>query len=315
MSDRKPNNPNNPIDSRAGVSPAARKLSCEEWEAMLVDLLDGTLPAGDVESFQAHQHGCASCAEMFSQAGQGREWLNFLRVEPQVSPILVSKILAQTSGAIGTAAGAETLVPASVAVVPAAAVVPIWHRAAVLTVGRRVVGQPRLMMTAAMAFFSITLTLNIAGVRLSAVRLADLKPAALSNNLDKQYHMASARVVRYYDNIRFVYEMEATVRKWRLDTDLENSPPADKPGQPSSDASPSHKSGGKSEGPDTHQPQAMLWGEKVEAQLDDRSPASKFVQGYVQENGYGQGNSAQFFEGGLENIGSRPVDQAKRGIV
>ncbi len=107
---------------------------------------------------------------------------------------------------------------------------PFWKRGGLAFAGRQV-AQPRLLMTAAMAFFSITLTLNMAGVRLSTIHLADLKPAALSTNLNKQYHMASARVVRYYDNLRFVYEMEAQVKEMRRNADLDNSVPADKPEQ------------------------------------------------------------------------------------
>jgi anti-sigma factor RsiW len=246
MSEQNPQNPNAP---KAGAA-HARKLTCEEWEALLVDFLDGTLTATEGESFQSHQKTCAACAEMFSQASQGREWLNFLRADPPVPAVLVSKILAQTSGIAGRPglpgqalpgqllpgqAGAEFAVAA-----PAGAVIPFWKRAGLLAATQRV-AQPRLLMTAAMAFFSITLTLNIAGVRLSAVRLADLKPAAISSNLDKQYHMASARVVRYYDNLRFVYEMEARVRELRRASEQEPAPataPRENPKPPARDGSP-----------------------------------------------------------------------------
>ncbi len=271
MSEHSPNYPNAP---KAGASHAARKLSCEEWEALLVDFLDGTLPPGDSDSFQAHPQGCSSCAEILSQSGQGREWLSYLRVEPKISPVLVSKILAQTSGSARMAAVEGNAAPVSAAVIPVAPLPPFWKRSGMAIAGHRV-AQPRMMMTAAMAFFSITLTLNMAGVRLGAVRLADLKPTAVSSNLNKQYHMASARVVRYYDNLRFVYEMEARVKELRQDSNIDNSVPAvgpaGKPDQPSSPPAPrdgSHKSGGKSEGPNVPQPRPMVWGEKIVASLE-----------------------------------------------
>src|SRR5271170_6036915 len=91
---------NNPTAGKTGVSPA-RKLSCEEWEAMLVDFLDGTLAAGEPDSFHAHREICPACAEMFTHSGQGREWLNFLRVEPEAPATLVARILARTSEAEG----------------------------------------------------------------------------------------------------------------------------------------------------------------------------------------------------------------------
>ena len=52
---------------------------------------------------------------------------------------------------------------------------PAWQRPGFMASLRRF-AEPRLLMTAAMAFFSIALTLNLTGIRLSAVRLADLRP-------------------------------------------------------------------------------------------------------------------------------------------
>ena len=77
--------------------------------------------------------------------------------------------------------------------------------------------QPRLLMTAAMAFFSIALTLNMAGVRLTnrGVRLADLRPQAVRSYMERQLTMASVPIVRYYDHLRFVYEVESRVRELR----------------------------------------------------------------------------------------------------
>jgi hypothetical protein len=309
MSERTPNNPNEP---KAGFAQPLRKLSCEEWEAMLVDFLDGTLPSTDSDSFRSHQKTCASCAEMFSHAERGREWLNFLRVEPQVPVVLVSKILAQTSSMASFANPAGELLPASAAAIPVAPVLPFWQRSSMTLAGRRI-AQPRLLMTAAMAFFSITLTLNMAGIRLSAVHLADLKPAAVSSNLDKQYHMASARVVRYYDNLRFVYEMEAKVRELRRDADLENSSPVDKQNQSSPSGAPNkdgnHKSGGKSEGPSARQPQAVIWGDKVEAVL--RAPAA---QSPAIQHQFPAG-SEPFPACTTEANDDRTADQAERGIA
>ncbi len=297
---------NHPIAGKSGDSPS-RKLSCEEWEALLVDFLDGALPAGNKESFHAHRASCAQCAEMFGQAGQGREWLNFLKVEPQAPATLVASILAQTSGAELRANVIGDAVPASTVPIPLAPVLPFWRRGGMAIAGR--MAQPRLMMTAAMAFFSITLTLNMAGVRLGAVRMADLKPASLSNNLDKQFHMASARVIRYYDNLRFFYVMEAQVKEFRRNADLENSAPADKPDQSAPSATPpdpAHKNGGKSQVPSNpKEPRAMLWGEKVNASLEN--PLGELRP--FHEMG------RQYSESGIETTDSRAANQVERGIA
>ena len=305
MSEHNPTNPNAP---KAGAAHAARKLSCEEWEALLVDFLDGTLPAAIAESFHSHRETCAGCAEMFAHSGQGREWLNFLRVEPPVPPVLVSKILAQTSGAASVVSPRGELEPVAEVSIPVTPVLPFWKRPWV-ALGNRLMAQPRLLMTAAMAFFSITLTLNMAGVRLSAIHLADLKPTTLTSNLNKQYYMATARVVRYYDNLRFFYEMEARVRELRRDADLDNSKPAE--GQPAPSPAPQdggHKNGGKSQGPSSQQPRAMLWGEKVEAALGD--PLGE-LRALTNSHEMKRHHS----EGSIENTDSRAADQAERGIA
>jgi hypothetical protein len=88
--------------------------------------------------------------------------------------------------------------------------------------------QPRLAMTAAMAFFSIALTLNLTGVRLSELRPSDLKPSSIRRG----FYEANAHVVRYYDNLRVVYELESRVRDLQHGSDNDgpvNNTPATNP--------------------------------------------------------------------------------------
>jgi hypothetical protein len=304
---------NHPGAGKPGAQPA-RKLSCEEWEALLVDFLDGALAPGEGESFREHRKSCSSCAEMFAQAGQGREWLHFLRADPEVPVVLVAKILSQTSGKLGGASPGSELAPA----VAAAPALPFW-RGGIAYAGRQV-AQPRLLMTAAMAFFSITLTLNIAGVRLTQIRLADLKPAALSTNLSNQYSRASGRVVAYYDHIRFFYEMEAKVREIRRDADMDTSAPVVKPETGSPVGAPQdggRKSGGKSQGPSapssSQEHRAMLWGERVEAAL--RSPFGEGLAPAALRGSEGQSSKGPSLVSGAEFIDSSAADRAERGIA
>jgi hypothetical protein len=75
--------------------------------------------------------------------------------------------------------------------------------------------QPRLAMTAAMAFFSIALTMNLAGIHPMSLRASDLQPSSLK----RDYHDANARVVRYYEGLRVVYELESRVHDLQSATD------------------------------------------------------------------------------------------------
>jgi hypothetical protein len=186
--------------------------ACGEWETLLADALDGLLRPEDEARFTAHKADCAACSAMYEEARKGREWLEFLSPEPEVPAGLLEKILAQTGP--GHAIAGD-LLPVAVGVggVPAF-MPPVWQQPGFLA-RMRSAAQPRLLMTAAMAFFSIALTLNMTGVRFSSVRLADLRPRTLRSYMERQLIMASVPIVRYYDHLRFVYEVESRVRELR----------------------------------------------------------------------------------------------------
>jgi hypothetical protein len=186
-----------------------RTLSCEAWEAMLADALDGALDARDAEAFDAHCKGCtASCGELLEEAKRGTEWLRFLRETPAAPEGLLEKILVGTSGlpdaAPLTASGAVALPRQP------------WLGVSVAMLQRHV-AESRILMTLAMAFFSIALTLNLTGVRLNQLKLSDLSPSALATSLSHQYYTTSAHLVRYYSNLRIFYELESRVNEMRRD--------------------------------------------------------------------------------------------------
>ena len=70
---------------------------------------------------------------------------------------------------------------------------------------------PRFAMSFGMAFFSITMLLNVAGFHVSDLKHVDLS----AKGMEKTYYTTEARVVRYYENLRLVYEIESRVRDLR----------------------------------------------------------------------------------------------------
>jgi hypothetical protein len=200
--------------------------ACGEWETLLADALDGLLKPEEEARFLAHKADCPACAALFEQARKGREWLEFLSPEPEPPEGLLERILATTgpghavSGLPAPAGGVPAFVP------------PVWQQPGFFARMRSSM-QPRLLMTAAMAFFSIALTLNMAGVRLANLRLADLRPRTVRSYMERQLTMASVPIVRYYDHLRFVYEVEARVRELRGQEEGEGkSKEQPKPNQP-----------------------------------------------------------------------------------
>jgi hypothetical protein len=182
--------------------------ACGQWETLLADALDGLLQPEDEATFTAHMATCKACAALFEESRRGREWLEFLSPEPEVPAGLLDRILAHTGP--GHAADVGLAVEGNVLPLPQMAI-PAWQRPGFMGLVRRF-AEPRLMMTAAMAFFSIALTLNLTGVRLTSLRLSDLRPTALRSVIERQLTMASVPIIRYYDHLRFMYEVESRMR-------------------------------------------------------------------------------------------------------
>jgi hypothetical protein len=194
---------------------------------MLTDALDGVLSATDQATFDLHMVGCPTCAAMLADAQRGAAWMEMLKSpRPEPPTALLERILAETSGKAAALANPPIVLgsndrlrtpnalpgkPIPVPSQPAFAsanVIPFRTR---LTHGFRSLTQtmlqPRLAMTAAMAFFSIALTLNLTGVHLSGLRASDFKPSSIMRSA----YAAKAKVVQYSDNLRVVYELESRV--------------------------------------------------------------------------------------------------------
>ena len=137
---------------------------------------------------------------MVEEATAGMHWLKGLdEVEPPRH--LVHNILAQTIGAL----------PSEHAVAPQRGDGWLDKLKGRLAPIFAPVATPRFAMSFGMAFFSITLLLSIAGLHISDLRRLDLS----SKGITKTYYSTQARVIRYYDNIRLVYEIESRVRDLR----------------------------------------------------------------------------------------------------
>ena len=172
-----------------------------EFEQLLSDVLDGTLTGTQLDRFQAHAQTCELCGPLLADAEAGRNWLKGLtEVEPPAT--LVANILASTTGVdtqrLWTASPARQPRVSWLERVQASFLEPIWA----------MVRQPRFAMSFGMAFFALSVGLTVAGVKPSDIRAIDLRPSAIR----RTYYNTQARIVRYYDNVRLVYEVQAAVR-------------------------------------------------------------------------------------------------------
>jgi hypothetical protein len=176
-------------------------MQCNEFELLLTDAIDGVLTGTALDRFQAHVRNCTACGPLFAEAEAGRNWLKGLtEVEPPAS--LVNNILASTTGVdtqrLRIAAPVRQPRVSVWEHVQASFFEPLWA----------MVRQPRFAMSFGMAFFALSVGLTVAGVKPSDIRSIDLRPSAIRHT----YYNTQARVVRYVDNVRAVYEMQAALR-------------------------------------------------------------------------------------------------------
>lgn len=176
------------------------EMQCVEVEALLAEALDGTLHGSALAAFETHRDSCPACRTLVEEASRGMHWLKGLdEVEPPRN--LVHNILAQTIGQIPELR--PVLAPTGESWLERlkGKLSPMF--APVVT--------PRFAMSFGMAFFSITMLLSIAGFRVADLRHVDMSAKGIA----KAYYTTQARVVRYYENIRLVYEIETRVRDLR----------------------------------------------------------------------------------------------------
>ena len=204
-----------------------KPTECVVCEAMCPDAVDGTLTEAERRVFERHVAHCPACAKEYEEAQRGAAWLGVLKGHtPEPPAALLAKILAETTGVEEnpllreeTAQKWGTQNVAGAVVVPVREPAPAWALSSILRKvvdvfrieTKRATFQPRMAMTAAMAFVSIALTLNLTGVRLKNLRASDFTPSGLRRNVAD----ATATAARNFQNLRVVYQVESRVSELR----------------------------------------------------------------------------------------------------
>jgi hypothetical protein len=207
---------------------------CAVCEAMLPEAVDGTLTEAEQQAFDRHVAGCVRCSLELAEAQRGAAWLSMLKSKAPEPPAgLLERILAETSGAAAASQAVIPLMHGEAVHAWGTQRVPVktgggwnsrWAAARmklseVFSFGRSsfngasAIFQPRLAMTAAMAFFSLALTLNLTGVRLRDLRAANFSPSGVKRTVAD----AGASATRQFENLRVVYQVESRVSELRSD--------------------------------------------------------------------------------------------------
>jgi anti-sigma factor RsiW len=192
--------------------------TCEQLEARLSDHLDGVLSPADREAFLAHSRSCARCAPLV--AGVSGLITSLHTLEPvEASPRLVYGILDKTLGPRESVSG--------------------WRLALAWL---RNLASPKFAYGALSVTATLGVLLAASGFSWRRPRMADLRPAAIFRNADRQAHLVYARSSKFVSDLRVVYEIQS-----RLRPDAELSSEPDKPAPQSAP----QKQPGISNGPDS----------------------------------------------------------------
>jgi hypothetical protein len=193
------------------------ELACADVEALVADYLDGTLPGDAKSAVEAHLASCAACAELARDAGAAVAFMG-RAADIEAPPELVTRILFEVSNG------------------PSRKVIrPSW--------GRRVFGkwlepvlQPRFAMGMAMTMLSFAMLFKFANIPERSIKPSDLDPVKVWAAAEDRVVRWWERGVKYYENLRVVYEIQTRLKEWTQEEPADETQPPQTPAPQNSPA-------------------------------------------------------------------------------
>jgi anti-sigma factor RsiW len=170
-------------------------MDCAEFESTLADYVDGTLGSPERAAVELHAASCASCREFMADVTGVASMLK--RVEEVEPPAeLITRIAYRTP--LGRSRE-EFDVPG------------FWSRLKMKWLEPLL--QPRLAMGMAMTVLSFSMLARCTGVPVQHLAAADLSPGHILGTLEDRVLRTKDRLVKNYENLRVVYEIEARLNE------------------------------------------------------------------------------------------------------
>jgi anti-sigma factor RsiW len=180
--------------------------TCEQTEERLSDYLDGALSTAEQSALDAHVNGCERCTPLVASVSHLLSNLHSMeQLEPP--PRLIYSILDKTLGPRDTATG--------------------WH---VLLGWVRGIASIRFAYGALSVVATLMIFVTASGFNWRKPKLADLQPANIYRNADRQAHLVYARSTKFVSDLRVVNEIQSRLRQeGEIPTNPESTVPESAP--------------------------------------------------------------------------------------
>lgn len=175
-------------------------FACNQIDELLCDYVDQTLNAEQKQAFEAHTQSCAACAELVADVTGATSFLERAKMADgnvEAPRELITRILYNTPK---EAPLLEKLSPKS------------WVRRFLSPML-----QPRFAMGMAMTILSFSM-LGKFVTPVRQLKPSDLDPVKVFRSIDEGVHRTWDNAVKYYDNLRLVYEIQTAI------ADIKGSP-------------------------------------------------------------------------------------------
>jgi anti-sigma factor RsiW len=170
-------------------------VTCAEFEILVADYCDDTLLPADRAAVEEHAASCSNCREFLRDvltgyyAGQRLAQSGAAEVQPP--PELITRLAQEAPlGRVRSTAERQTWI---------SRISDSWLRPLL---------QPRFAMGMAMTILSFGLLERCTGLPAQHLTPADLSPVRVWSGLETRVIRLKDRGVKYYENIRLVYEVE-----------------------------------------------------------------------------------------------------------
>jgi hypothetical protein len=170
-------------------------MNCADFEILLSDYVDGILHGEQKSAFEQHLQECKACAEFAADCLGAVAFLNRTAdVEPP--PELMTRILFEVSSGkirdVRTQSG--------------------WRKS--IAKWFEPVFQPRFAMGMAMTLLSFAMLGRFTGIEVRQLRPSDIDPVKVWAAIDDRVFRTWERGLKYYESLRFVYEIQSRLKEW-----------------------------------------------------------------------------------------------------